>query len=45
MTGTILHLIPAAKKDLQDIWYYTAKNWGESQQILIFLLLKWRVNS
>lgn len=31
MTNDVLHLIPAAKGDLQDVWRYTVKTWGETQ--------------
>lgn len=31
MTDSPLHLIPAAKADLQEIWHYTVDTWGEAQ--------------
>ena len=31
MKDSVLHIIPAAKRDLQDIWLYTLEMWGAVQ--------------
>lgn len=40
MPAPSMHLIPAAKEDLQDIWRYTVKKWGRSQAELYISSLK-----